>query len=169
MSDKAGRAVAALTLILLGAYLLALQFFPALRVYALNESNWPLLLVGLGGVFLAAALLTRKPRGLVSAVVVSGVGAILYWQNATGNWASWAYMWTLLPGLFGIGFFLMHVMEGNLRNGVVIGGTLIVLSGAAFLLFSSMYGAFAFLGTYWPLLLVLLGVILLAQVFMRPR
>ncbi len=169
MRAKTGHIVAALILILLGAYLLAIQFFPTLRVYALNESNWPLLLVALGGVLALAGLLTWDPRWVVSAIVVGGVGAILYWQNATGNWASWSFMWTLLPGLFGVGILIKRLMQGNLRAGIVQGGILIALSGAAFLIFSSYSGAFIFLGTYWPLLLVLLGIILLAQAFGRSR
>ena len=169
MQAKSGRALFALALILLGVYLLAIQFIPSLRVYALDESNWPLLPVGLGGIFLLAAILSGKPRWMVPAAVVGGIGAILYWQNATGNWTSWVYVWTLIPGLFGIGIFLMHLMEGKLREGIVMGGSLIAISSAAFLLFSSLYGAFPFWGPYWPLLLVLLGIILLAQVFLRPR
>lgn len=169
MQAKPGRVLLALLLILFGVYLLAIQFFPPLRRYALNESNWPLLLVGLGGAFLLAALLTWEPRFMVPAAMASGTGFILYWQNATGDWASWSYLWTLLPGLAGVGIFLMHLMQGQFRQGIVAGGILIAASAAACLIFSSMYGAFAFLGLYWPLLLVLLGVILFAQAFLRPR
>ncbi|OQY88856.1 MAG: hypothetical protein B6D41_10755 [Chloroflexi bacterium UTCFX4] len=167
MRAKPARIFVALFLILLGAYLLAIQIFPTLRMYALNASNWPLLVVALGGVFLLAAVLTWTPRLLLPAAVAGGAGAILYWQNITGNWASWTYMWTLLPGLVGIGILLRHLMQGELRDGITRGGSLILLSAAAFLIFSSWQGALGFLGPYWPLLLVLLGAILLAQVWRR--
>jgi hypothetical protein len=39
----------------------------------------------------------------VAACIIGGIGGILYWQSYTGDWASWAYVWTLIPGFSGIG------------------------------------------------------------------
>lgn len=165
--SRRGRVVLALLLILFGIYLLAIQFFPALRVYALNETNWPLAIVGVGVLLLVVGLLTWSPGTMVPACIVGGIGGILYWQNATNSWASWAYMWTLIPGFAGVGIFLMHLMQGNLRQAILAGGTPLLISLAAFLIFSSFLGALDIFGRYWPLLLVLLGVILLAQALWR--
>ncbi|MBI4674041.1 MAG: hypothetical protein HY741_20535 [Chloroflexi bacterium] len=164
-----GRIIFALMLILFGVYLLALQFFPALRIYQLNESNWPLLIVAAGALVLVGALLTWSPNLMVPAAVIGGIGGILYWQNTTNNWASWAYVWTLIPAFVGVGIFLMHLMQGNLRQAIVAGGAPILVGLAAFLIFASFFGAIGMFGQYWPLLLVLLGVILLAQVFWRRK
>jgi hypothetical protein len=168
--DNRGRVVGALLLILGGLYLFAIQFVPALRVLAINESNWPLIIVGIGVALLLAALLTWTPPLMVPAAILGGLGALLFWQNATDNWArwaSWAYAWTLLPVFAGIGVLLMHLMYGNPRQGIVAGGGPILGGLIGFLLFGSFFGALGTLGHYWPLLLILLGVLVLAQGFWR--
>lgn len=162
-----GRMVWGLLLVLVGIYFLAIQFFPALRVYAINEQNWPLLVVGVGALFLVAALLTWTPGLMIPAAVVGGIGVLLFWQNSTGNFASWAYAWTLIPGFSGIGIVLMNLMQGNVRRAIIAGGAPILVSLAAFLIFGSFFGALGLFGQYWPLLLVLLGVIVLAQAFWK--
>lgn len=162
-----GRVIFALLLILFGAYFLAMQFFPALRIYSLNEANWPLIVVGVGVLLLVIGILTGNHGMMVPACVVGGIGGILYWQNATGNWGSWAYAWTLIPGFVGVGVFLVNLLQGNLRQAIIAGGAPILISLAAFLIFASFFGAIGAFGQYWPLLLVLLGVILLAQVFWK--
>ena len=42
-------------------------------------------------------LLTGQPGMLVPACIVGGIGGMLYWQNLTGDWASWSYSWSLIP------------------------------------------------------------------------
>ena len=106
---------------------------------------------------------------MVPAAVVAGMGGILYWQNVTNEWASWAYMWTLIPVFVGVGIFLRHLMQGELRQAIVAGGAPILLGLAAFLIVASFLGVIGTFGQYWPLLLVLLGVILLAQAFWRRK
>lgn len=162
-----GRTIAALLLILAGLYFFAVQFIPGLGIFALTGNNWPLIVVGVGIALLVAALLTWTPGLLIPAAIVSGIGALLFWQNATQNFASWAYAWTLIPGSMGVGIFLMHLMQGNLRQGILAGGTPVVLSLVMFAIFGSFFGALGILGQYWPLLLILVGVIVLAQAFWR--
>lgn len=162
-----GRVIAAAILILLGIYLFAVQFVPALRAFTVNENNWPLIIVGIGVLFLLGALLTWTPGMMVPAAILMGLGALLFWQNATNNWGSWAYAWTLFPGFAGVGTFLMFLMQGNLRQAIIAGGTPILISAAAFLIFGSFFGALGMFGQYWPLLLILLGVIFLAQAFWK--
>jgi hypothetical protein len=50
---------------------------------------------------------------------------------------------------------------------LVAGGWLVVISGTLFLIFSSFLGGPNWLGPYWPLLIILLGVITLVQAFFR--
>ena len=162
-----GRVVWAVLLIAAGLYLFAIQFFPALRVFSINQDNWPLILVGIGAVLLVAGLLTWTPALMIPACVVGGLGVLMFWQNATNNWASWAYAWTLIPGFVGVGIVLMNVMQGSLRQGLIAGGSLVLLSVLGFLIFGSFFGVLGGLGQYWPVLLILVGIIVLAQALLK--
>src|SRR5438552_19018391 len=45
----------------------------------------------------------RKVAGLaVPGTVITGTGLILFYQNITGHWQSWAYVWTLYPLFVGL-------------------------------------------------------------------
>ena len=104
----------------------------------------------------------------VPACVVGGIGGLLYWQNVTGNWESWAYAWALIPGFVGVGTMLMGIVSrdgGQVRSAA----WLLVISAILFVVFGSFFGALGFLGKYWPVLLILLGVLSLFQGLFRRR
>ncbi len=161
-----GRIGTALVLILLGAWFLAVQLVPGLQAFALNRITWPLVIVGIGALLAIFAIATGVPDLLVPACIVAGIGGLLYWQNLTGTWESWAYAWTLIPGFVGVGVFLASLLRGRVREAIVGGGWLIFISAILFLIFSSFLGGPVLLGAYWPVLLILLGVIFLAQSFL---
>jgi len=90
--------------------------------------------------FLIMAVVLRAPGMLVPASIIAGIGAILYYQNSTGDWDSWAYAWALIPGFAGVGVILMGLFEGRFLHGLKEG-----LGAILFSLF--MFGIFgAFLG-----------------------
>lgn len=152
-------------LILLGAWFLLVQLFPGLGLL-FGPNAWPLYIVGVGVVLLVIGALTGVPSMAIPAAIVGGIGGLLYWQNATDQWESWAYAWTLIPGFVGIGTILMGLLEGKWST--MSGGIwLVVLSLIFFAIFSSFFGGPSILGQYWPILLVLLGVLLLLQSFFR--
>lgn len=161
------RIALALILILAGAWLLAVQFVPALKSFSLDSRSWPLIVVAFGAVWAVVALATWMPAMLVPASIFAGFGALLYYQNATGDWESWAYAWALIPGFVGVGVFLSSLLLGKVREAIVGGGWLILISAVLFLIFASFLGGPNYLGPYWPALIILLGVISLAQGFFR--
>jgi hypothetical protein len=150
-------------LILLGGWFLALQVVPGLSAWADNFLDWPVWVIGVGLVFLVAAVLGGTPGLAVPAAIISGTGGILYYQNVTGDWDSWAYLWTLYPGFVGIGVFLSHALEGNLNKAVREGGGGIVASAFLFGIFGSFLGGPAILRQYWPVLLIVWGLWLLVR------
>jgi len=158
---------AGLVLILLGAWFLVVQFVPGLQVWMDIEYSWPLIIVGVGVLLLVIGLLTRVPTMAVPACIIGGVGGLLYWQNATGNWESWAYAWTLIPGFVGVGIVLSGLLGGEVRQSVRGGGRLILISLVLFAVFGSFFGALGLVGHYWPVLLIGLGLLLLAQSLFR--
>lgn len=156
-------------LILLGLWFFALQLFPALGAWWDTANAWPVYIIALGGVLLIAGLLGGVPSMAIPASIVAGIGGILYWQNLTDNFESWAYAWTLIPGFVGVGTILAALFGGETRRGLTGGAWLILISLVLFATFGSFLGGPNLLGAYWPVLLIALGVLLLLQSFFRRR
>jgi hypothetical protein len=104
----------------------------------------------------------------VPAVIVAGIGSILAYQNATGDWTSWSYVWSLIPGFVGLGVMLAALFGDGGREGFRSGLTLVFISAILFLIFSSIFGANP-LGAWWPVLLIILGIWLLIQPLFRKK
>ncbi len=164
---RRSRIVFGIVLIVLGAWFLAVQLVPGLSDIVNVRFGWPLILVGLGLVFMIAAVAGGTPGLAVPACVVGGIGALLYWQNATGNWESWAYAWTLIPGFVGVGTILMGLLGRGNRGALAGGVWLVVISLVLFAVLGSFLGGLDLLGPYWPVLLIALGVVLLMRSLWR--
>ena len=162
-------AIIGLILVLLGLWLLGRQFFPELDVWIHFEFAWPVLVIGVGVFLLLLGLLSGAPGMAVPATIVGGIGLMLYWQNATGNWTSWVYTWTLIPGFIGLGILLSGLLGGHLRQSLSGGLFMVVLSLVLFTFFGSLLGGANILGPYWPVLLILLGLWMLARMQLRTR
>ncbi len=167
MQQRRGNIAVALVLILLGVWFLSIQLFPGLRDFAYNRLTWPVAVIGAGALMGIIGLVTWVPGLLIPACIVGGIGGLLYWQNATGNWESWAYAWTLIPGFAGVGVILSGLMSRD-RRALVGGGWAIFNSLVLLAIFGSFLGGMA-ISRYWPVLLILLGVLLLAQGLFRRR
>ena len=158
---------AGLVLILLGVLFLAAQLIPGLEVWLRPELWWPLIIVGIGVLLLLVGLLTSVPAMAVPACVVGGIGVLLFWQNATNNWDSWAYAWALIPGFLGVGIILSGLFSGKVRESIGAGVWLIVISLVLFTVFGSLLGGPRLLGVYWPVLLIVLGLFILIRPLFR--
>lgn len=155
-------------LILLGLVFLSYQLMPNLWDWLNIEVGWPLIVIGVGVFLFIFGLLVGAPGMSIPACIVGGIGALLYWQNATGNWASWAYVWTLIPGFVGIGIILNGLLGGDkLRDALEGGGWLLIISLILFAVFGSTLGGVNILGPYWPALLILAGLLILARALLR--
>ncbi len=73
-------------------------------------ASWPLTMVGLGGVFLLAAMLYHVGALAIPGTLIGGLGVMLFGQNITGWWASWLYVWPLVPGLVGLGLVMASLL-----------------------------------------------------------
>jgi hypothetical protein len=105
---------------------------------------------------------------LIPACIVSGIGGLLYWQNATGEWATWAFAWTLIPGFVGIGLVLFGLL-GRRRGALIGGGWVIFNSLVLFAVFGSFLGGLRIVTLFWPVLVITLGIVLIGQGFFRRR
>ncbi len=161
--------IGGIILLLLGGWLLALQIVPGLDALIDIDFSWPLFVIAAGVILLIFGLLAAEPGMAVPACIVGGIGLLLYYQNATGNWASWAYAWTLIPGFAGVGAILAGILGDNRSKSIRDGLNLIVISAVMFVIFGSFLGGLNLLGNYWPVLLILLGLWILVQPFFRRR
>lgn len=148
-----------IALILGGVLFLIIQIVPGWE----NWLEWPMFIIGVGVLLLVIGLVTGATGMTIPACVVGGIGGILYYQNATGDWTSWAFAWSLIPGFVGVGIILSGLFEGNLRRQLREGGQLILISLIMFTIAGSLSGALGLsgLGKYWPVLLIALGVLIL--------
>lgn len=151
-------------LILLGLGFLAYQLFP--DVFA--GFAWPWLLVALGVVFVVMSLLTRTGGTMIPGVVLLGLGGIFLYQTRTGDWASWSYLWTLMPGLGGLGLLLGGLIDRELRPARVGGVIMIAASVVLFAVFGGLFGLSPAVLRFWPVVLIIVGAVVFFRA-MRPR
>ena len=148
-----------LILILLGVGFLAYQMFPT--VFA--GFAWPWLLVMLGGIFVLMSLVTRTGGTMVPGLILLSVGGILLYQTRSGNWASWAYLWPIMPGAAGLGLFLGSLLDREMRPARMVGLIMVAASVVLFAVFGGLFGLTPEILRFWPVVLILVG----AVVFFR--
>jgi len=164
-----GNLAVGLGFILFGAALLAYQFIPGLSEALDLSEAWPLLLFGIGVLLIGVAAVGREPGLAVPGSVLTGLGLIFFWQNMNDAWETWSYVWALIPGFVGVGSIISGLLEGRGRNAFRDGSSLIILSLVLFAIFGSLLGGLNLLGAYWPLLLVLVGVLLILRPLFSAR
>ena len=156
-------------LVLVGLYFILANVVPQFQQWLNLDYSWPVIILIVAAGLLLLGLVVGAPDMAVPACIVGGIGGILYYQNMTNNWGSWAYMWALIPGFAGIGMLLAHVLGArdrySLRSALDSIGTSLVM----FIIFGAFFGAFRALGDYWPLLLIAAGLLIGIRTFLRPR
>ena len=69
------RIVGAVLLILVGIWLLLIQFFPDLRFFDALNFSWPWIIIGVGILLFILGLAGGQPGMAVPAAIVAGIGA----------------------------------------------------------------------------------------------
>jgi hypothetical protein len=166
-SNRSG-IVLGILLVALGAALVFYQLNPTFHAMIQIQFSWPWIIIGVGIFLLVLGLLVNAPDTAIAACIVGGIGGLLYYQNQSGDWASWSFAWTLIPGFVGVGMVLAWVLGGSAqtaREGLQSILTSIIL----FVIFAAIFGGLTWLGPYWPLLLVLIGLVIILQPFLRRK
>lgn len=80
-----------------------------------GAATWPFYVIAPGVALAALGLTQRHGSGLtIAGSIVTMVGLVLLYQNATDHWESWAYAWALVgPGGSGLGMLLYGVRSAN--------------------------------------------------------
>lgn len=155
--------IGGLILIGVGCLFLVFQLVPGIFAWIRMDALWPLIIIGVGGVFLVSAVAARQPELAIPGCIIGGIGCLLFVQNATGYWDSWAYAWTLIPGFVGVGIIISGLLKGEGQAPVRAGASLLAISAILFLIFGAFLGPFHLLGQWWPILLILAGSLLLVR------
>ena len=144
----------------------------------LGAYAWPLFVIVPGLTLLIVGFVSLGTGAAIPGGILTMVGLVLAYQNSTGNWASWVYVWPLVaPGGVGVGLFLQGVRD---RNQALIkqGRSLLLIAFLIFMIgfvfFESIlhmtgtdYGLFG--KAALPFLLVVVGVGLLIRSLQRSR
>jgi hypothetical protein len=155
-------------LILVGGWLVIARQVPAVQDWLDVNWSWPMWTIGAGLIIFFIGLLTGAPGMAIPASIVAGIGGILYYQNQTGDYGSWSYMWALIPGFVGVGTLLAGLLGENTRHNLSHGLNLVVVSTVMFLVFATFFGGLSILGEYGAaIILILLGVYILIRGFVR--
>lgn len=155
--------VGGLILILLGLVFLVYQLFPDL----FGGFSWPWILAGIGAILAISSLVGRIGGLMIPATILLGLAGIFIYQERTGDWDSWAYIWALIPGFVGLGMFIGGLYDREL--GQARGGSLVLMfiSLILFAVFGGFFGLEVSILRYWPVLLILFGVYVLIKA-LRP-
>jgi len=138
----------------------------------LGHLVWPFIFIVPGILLLFFALKTEgsvgEPMAIVSSIITM-LGLIFLFQTATGYWATWAYIWSLIaPTSVGLGEIIYGTQKGQ-EYTVKTGKSLVKIGLSIFLVgfifFEMLIGISGFgLGRLaWPLLLIFLGLFLLLR------
>jgi hypothetical protein len=170
MNQSAGnRNVGAIILIAIGVLFFVTQTL-GINIWGIFGISWPLFIVLPGLIFLGLAVFGDKKMAgfIVPGAIVTGTGAILWVQNATNHWESWAYVWTLYPVFLGLALMFLgrrtdNPSTENTGRGFVTWGTVAFLIGFAFFELL-IFGGLAGLGNVLlPLVLIGIGVLMLMR------
>src|SRR5579859_127275 len=157
-----------LVLVVVGIFFLIMRLFDI----DLSSYGWPLYVIIPGLTLLIVGFVSLGTGALVPGGIVTVTGLILAAQNATGDWASWAYAWTLVvPGAAGLGLFLQGLRvhdakQLRLGRNMMFWAALMFMIG--FVIFESIFNIsgqdFGIVSrAALPVLLIIIGVTLLAR------
>lgn len=146
-------------LILLGGAFLVYQLFPDL----LGGFRWPWILLALGVVFAIASLVGRVGGLMIPGAILLGLGGIFLYQDTTGDWDSWAYIWALIPGFVGLGMLIGGLYDRELAGARPAALIMMLVSLILFAVFGGFLGLQPDILRFWPVLLILLGLFVLLK------
>ncbi len=158
----------AIILIGIGAFYLAAALIPAVKQLAYGKSTWPYQIIALGLLIFATGIITFTPALFIPGTVIIGVGGMLYYQNITGNWASWSYLWALIPGFVGFGLVLFGIFARKFK--AIWAGLWNILIGlVCFSIFGYALGHLPNVEVIWPAAIILVGFFFLLRAVRRKK
>lgn len=169
-----GSLIAGAALIAVGLLALAGQFF---RGFDFWGTIWPFFIVGAGALFFVGMFSGGKSAAALAipGSILIAVGLMLFLQNLSGHWESWAYGWTVILMAVGAGIYIMGRYTEN-PGQRASGLNLLKVGAILFLIFAGffemIFNSFAFSRFLFPAALILFGLYLIlgrSRVRMKPQ
>jgi hypothetical protein len=167
--------VLGLLLILVAGWLIATRIDNNLaKIFPISFEPWPMWVIFAGVALLFIGLLVGEADMAIPACIVAGIGGILYYQNASGNWTSWSYLWALIPGFVGVGKILSGIIGGNFVANLREGLQALLACALLFTIFATIFQAWNIFqppySAYVPIaLLFILGIWFIVRGFLRQK
>ena len=161
--SNSGSLIAGAGLIAFGLLALAGQIFRGVNFWGVI---WPFLIIGVGVLFFVGMYSGGKSAaGLaIPGSIFIAIGLMLFLQNLSGHWESWAYGWTVILMAVGFGIYIMGRYTenpGQRASGLSllkIGAILFVIFGG---FFEMIFNSFAVSRFLFPAALILFGLYLI--------
>jgi len=156
-----GSVILAGGLIGIGVLFLAINLLPGV------QATWPILFFIIAAMFFLPPFIWTDARRGLSGLMIPGaiftvLGLIFTYNTLTGDWVSWAYAWTLIPGGVGRGLALAAQYGGWGKGTTWVGVWLGLGSVAVFSIFAALVGG-PVLRAVGPALLIVLGLVFLLR------
>jgi len=168
--DNANRGTVVLGafLVAIGAIFLVLNLIPGVDM----GKTWPVIFFFLATAFYLPAFLWQGARRGLGGLFIPGsimlvLGLIFVYDVLTGDWASWAYAWLLIPAGVGLGLTLGSAVGGWGRGPAQTGLWLMGVDVGLFALIATIFGGNPAIRTFGPLVIILAGVLILVRVFRK--
>ena len=173
MRDRGALYAGVLLIVLGGLFALGqigAQFLKPLGIHFGWAELWPFFILFVGLAFWLPIVIWWDKRESVAGLAIPGTimttnGLILLYQNLTGDWDSWSYLWALEPLSVGVGLLMLYLLgsraQGLLVAACIVGGIGLVF----FVIFASAFGGLIRL--IGPVALILIGILILMGGYRR--
>jgi hypothetical protein len=131
---------------------------------------WPFTILFVGFAFWLPIVLwwdrRQQVAGLaIPATIITANGLLLLYQNLTGDWDSWAYMWALEPISVGLGLLFLYFLSVR-QPGLLTAAAIVCGIGLFFFaIFASIFGGV--LRILGPAALILIGILIMLNAVNR--
>lgn len=123
--------------------------------------SWPTILIIIGLAFLMQSNLGEDSSSIFPGTLLLLLGIHFHAQDIIIGWPSHWAMYTLIVGLS----FLFYYLKTK-KDGLIIAIILIVISLIGFFsknVFDWVFSIFGFLGGFWPIILIAIGIFLIVK------